>query len=444
MVADLIGWGLIVAFIRNSSSALPDTVVWFRNREPGVTPDFADHSKTATAARLPQDDLSRRIYCVLGTPVDAVDTAAALSRIETAAKGTLPFLLSTPNLNFLANSLHDADFRESMLRSDLCTADGMPLIWIARLLGLPIDMRVAGSALFEDLCSRNTQDDPLEVFLFGGGEGVAEAAGKALNSRSASVKCVGSLYPGFGTIEEMSSDDVIDQINASKADFLVVALGAKKGQEWLLRNHDRIQVPVRSHLGAVMNFQAGTINRAPGAFQKFGFEWLWRIKEEPHLWKRYWKDGCALIRLFMTRALPLAIGMRLDRINPLRKPQELQIKASQDVSSTRLALTGDAVERHIDVAIHYFRDVLAKETDVMICDLSRVKRIDQRFLGLLLMVRKRAIEEGMTLKVECPSSSVRRMFRLNEAAHLLSEDPGGNSNTKPVAATNRGIAVRDA
>jgi hypothetical protein len=97
------------------------------------------------------DDLSRDVYCVLGIPIDAIDMAAALRRIEAAADSAVPFFISTPNLNFLVNSQVDPEFRESLMLSDLCPADGMPIVWIARLLGLPIKERVPGSGMFEAL-----------------------------------------------------------------------------------------------------------------------------------------------------------------------------------------------------------------------------------------------------------------------------------------------------
>ena len=113
-----------------------------------------------------------------------------------------------------------------------------------------------------------------------------------LNAENGGLVCVGALNPGYGTIEDMSGDAIIAAVNASKAEFLVVALGARKGQTWLLRNHHRLRVPVRAHLGAAVNFQAGSVKRAPRAIRKVGLEWLWRIKEEPHLRIRYWHDGC--------------------------------------------------------------------------------------------------------------------------------------------------------
>src|SRR5258705_3992200 len=97
-----------------------------------------------TRAELFQSDdhLSREVYCILGMPVDAIGMHATLRRIETAAAGRTPCLISTPNLNFLVNSQLDRDFRDSLILSDLCTADGVPIIWIAWLTGIPIKNRI--------------------------------------------------------------------------------------------------------------------------------------------------------------------------------------------------------------------------------------------------------------------------------------------------------------
>src|SRR5262245_11078841 len=94
-------------------------------------------------------DFGRDVYCVLGMPIDAIDMATVLHRIEAAAASRAPFLISTPNLNFLVNSRSDPEFRESLLDSDLCPADGMPIVWIAWLTGVPIKERISGSDIFE-------------------------------------------------------------------------------------------------------------------------------------------------------------------------------------------------------------------------------------------------------------------------------------------------------
>ena len=116
--------------------------------------------------------------------------------------------------------------------------------------------------------------------------------------------CVGFESPGYGSIVEMSSKSAIAKINASGADFLVVALGAAKGQAWIEHNLEALNVPVVSHLGAVINFVAGGVKRAPLWMQKSGLEWAWRIREEPELWRRYWFDGLGLVKLLIRSVAP--------------------------------------------------------------------------------------------------------------------------------------------
>ena len=205
----------------------------------------------------------------------------------------------------------------------------MPIVWLARLLGVPIKERIAGSDIFEALKSAQSATHRLKVFLFGGAEGVAAAACSKLNAEPGGMTCVGSFYPGFCTVDEMSTDTIIDTINSSNADFLVAALGAKKGQAWLLQNHDRLQIPIRVHLGAAINFQAGTIKRAPERMRKWGLEWLWRIKEEPQLWRRYFNDGLVLLELVLTQVIPLLILSRWNRLRWGRKRARLAGQAGR-------------------------------------------------------------------------------------------------------------------
>src|SRR5207244_4640392 len=152
--------------------------------------------------------------------------------------------LSTPNLNFLIASRTNHRFKDSLLMSDLCAADGMSIIWIAQLLGVPISRRVAGSDIFEALKAEAFGRQPIGVFFFGGEYGVAAAAGAKLSSGSTRLFSSGALCPGFGSVEDMSSDGIISKINASGADLLFVELGALKGQEWLRRNDRRLTIAV--------------------------------------------------------------------------------------------------------------------------------------------------------------------------------------------------------
>ena len=356
----------------------------------------------------------------MGTPVDAIDIAALCARLETAADGTAPFLLSTVNVNFLVTAQSDEEFRQSLLLSDLCTADGMPIVWMCRLLGIPIKERIAGANIFEAIKSTLVPSQRLKVFLFGGAEGVGAAACKKLNSELAGLTCVGSYNPGFGSIDDMSTDAILDYINSSNADFFIAALGAKRGQAWLLQNHDRLRIPARAHFGAVINLQAGAVKRAPARMQRLGLEWLWRIKEEPQLWRRYWHDGWVLLRLLLTRILPLAIANRWYRFKSWRQPQDLQIKISQNHNFVMIGLSGDAIGRQVEPAIACFRETLTARTQAVVFNLSGTRVMDARFFGLLLMVRKHLQGQGAKLTFVGVTPAIQRMFRLNELDFLLS------------------------
>ncbi|MES2583328.1 MAG: WecB/TagA/CpsF family glycosyltransferase [Pseudomonadota bacterium] len=262
-------------------------------------------------------NVGRNVHCLLGLPFDVMTLEQAVGSIRVAVARRAPCFFSTPNLNFLIAGQTNAAFRNSVSRSDLSLADGMPIVWLAKLLGIPIAQRVSGSDVFEAL--RNSAGPLLKVYFFGGPPGVAERASLQINAEGKSMVCVGYESPGYGSIEAMSQAETLGRINQSGADFLIVALGAVKGQSWIEHNLEALEVPVVSHLGAVVNFVAGGVKRAPRWMQKSGLEWLWRIREEPALWRRYMSDGAGLIKLLITRVTPLLYYKYLHRESASRR-----------------------------------------------------------------------------------------------------------------------------
>ena len=359
----------------------------------------------------PPGRFDRDAVCVLGLPFDMVDLAQAVEKIRAAAFTNTRCFVSTPNLNFLIAAQRDPEFRDSVLRSDLSLADGAPIVWIARCLGLPLAERVAGASVFEAL--RAHAGPPLTVFFFGGPPGVAEAACRNLNKVPGGLRCVGFDDAGFGSIDEMSASERIANINATGAQFVVVALGAKKGQAWIERNAAALEAPVLCHLGAVVNFVAGTVKRAPLWMQHGGLEWLWRIKEERGLWRRYFGDGVAAFRLVLGRVLPYAFLLR--RRKGMRQPPGLHVSRAGD----------DAIEIRLDGAwvratLGPLRDALSQGAASGVCvslTLREVTEVDGAFVALLMLARGRMGPARLRIWQAPPVA--RSIFWYNAAEFLL-------------------------
>lgn len=369
-------------------------------------------------------DFSRRVYCVLGLPFDAVDVEETVELLIKCAANAERCFFSTPNLNFLITSLGDRAFRDSVMRSSLSLADGMPIVWLARLLGLPITTRVAGSTVFEQLRAQRAM--PIKVFFFGGPDGVAQQAADVLNADVGGMHCVGACSPGFGTLEDMSTPAIIGRINASNADLLVVALGAKRGQAWIEHNLGTLRTPLISHLGAVVNFVAGTVSRAPSGVGKFGLEWLWRIKEEPALWRRYWSDGMALLRLLIKSALPAALDARR-----MRAATVAPVLQERDEGPHYTLALGGAWH---DEALGELRKALARATarqQGVRLELLADCRLDSAALGLLLLLYGHQSKIGAALAVRAEGAAVRRTMRLQNVAFLLQGLDGAATSAAP-------------
>ncbi len=378
-----------------------------------VTPQKTDEIQRATSAGAAADlvrpfggdDFDRDVWSVLGVPIDIATGPQAVQAIETAARDGVRLSFVTPNVNFLVRALKDGDARRQLINADLSLVDGAPLVAIARLLGAPVRERCAGSDVFDALRRRpGFAGRRLRVFFFGGRDGAAEAAAAAIDKEKRGLESAGWLNPGHGDLESMSAAGIIEAINDSNADFVLVALGAAKGQAWIDLNRARLAAPVIAHLGAVIDFSAGSIGRAPPLIRKAGLEWAWRIKEEPALWRRYWNDGWSLLSILATRLAPaLEAGSRSGSTAPARaQVRRLGGEAVVALQGDLVAENRAAVRDALRAAAGYSRAVL---------DLSAVRRIDASFLGLALMLEKAMIAKGGRIAVAGASSAHRRIFR---------------------------------
>ncbi len=165
-----------------------------------------------------------------------------------------------------------------------------------------------------------------------------------------------------------------------------MALGAQKGQAWIMRNRAKLTVPVVSHLGATLNFLAGTVKRAPVAVRKFGLEWLWRIKEEPKLAPRYLSDGRQLSWLLLTRVLPLSLWLRRGRAHDLAEGNGVWLDVDSPQCCT-VTLAGNLADARLAPVAEAFRGAVQSGRDIRL-DFGRLKSFEMGFAGRVLMLEK--------------------------------------------------------
>lgn len=343
-------------------------------------------------------------------PFDEIGIEGAVNRVNTAVDSSLPCFVSTPNLNFVIATQSDSAFFNSVVDSDLSVADGMPLIWVAKLLGLPINERVAGSTLFDEL-SKRPRKKKIKVFFFGGQDGVADKAHCALNEMSKGMVSCGFYDPGFVSIDEMSIRFIVDEINQANPDFIVVALGAKKGQQWIQKNCELLNAPVISHLGAVINFVAGSVERAPVIWQRLGVEWVWRIKQEPALWKRYLFDGLCFFKLLLLKVFPLAIyGRALKRCSCFDVQCDIfWINGGKDT----IHLSGGFRYGKLKLTKEFLSTILLESSADLIMDFSAVSYVDGAFIATLLLFQRELQKQSRALTLSNVPMRIKILMRLN-------------------------------
>lgn len=224
-------------------------------------------------------DADRAVW-VWGLPLMPDTFAQALDRIDRLIAAGRPSFFITANLNYAM--LTDADGRLKRLndRAAFLLADGMPLVWWSRLGPRRLPERVAGSDLIYGMCERAARHGR-RVYLLGAGEGVAAAAGAALEQRYPGLQVVGTECPPFRPLTETEERDQLARIRAAAPHILFVAFGQPKGEYWLAEHLGDLGVPVGVQVGASLDFVAGRVRRSPKWMQTTGLEWVYRMAQEP-------------------------------------------------------------------------------------------------------------------------------------------------------------------
>lgn len=224
--------------------------------------------------------------------------------LENLKKG----VLVTPNVDHLVKLQRDREFYEVYQKAEWVVCDSKILYLLSKLLKRPLPEAIPGSSFFTSYYMYHKDDPDCRIFLLGAKEGIAAKAMQRINEKVGRKIVVGAHSPSFGfENSEKECEVLIDIVNKSGANVLLVGVGAPKQEKWITKYRDRMPgVDLFMALGATIDFEAGTLKRAPAFWQKIGMEWLYRCMKEPkRLFKRYFVDDIQFFLYFTKQLLGL-------------------------------------------------------------------------------------------------------------------------------------------
>jgi len=224
---------------------------------------------------------------VLGVQVSAIDLDQALDTIEGWIAERKNQYVCITGAHGVMESQHDETLRAVHNHAGMVTPDGMPLVWMSRLLGHPETRRVYGPDLMRALSEFSARRG-WRQFYYGGDMGVADRLAAALAKTYPNLAVAGTLSPPFRALTGEEDAGIVEQINAARPDIVWVGLSTPKQEYWMASHVGRIDAPVMIGVGAAFDFLAGSKAQAPLWMQRNGLEWLFRLCQEPRrLFRRY-------------------------------------------------------------------------------------------------------------------------------------------------------------
>lgn len=219
----------------------------------------------------------RKKMTILGSQIDHVDKQQTLQIIGQFIDSDKAHHIITANAEIVYQARNDDKRRQVINSADLVTADGAGIVWASKYLGQPLQERVTGIDLVDDIC-RISEEKGWRLYFVGAKQEVIERAVLNLLAKYPQCQIVGYHNGYFSKDEEK---EIVEEIKAAKPDVLFAAMGVPKQDDWIIAHQETLKVPVAIGIGGCLDVISGNLKRAPKWMQKLGLEWLYRLLLQP-------------------------------------------------------------------------------------------------------------------------------------------------------------------
>ena len=230
---------------------------------------------------------------IMGIDCDAVTKAEVLAYFDDYLAEERCHHIITLNPEMILEAQTNSEFKELLSKADLKFPDGIGLVYASKIVGEPLTERVTGIDFANDALIRLAETGKTAYF-FGSKPGIAELAAKNMEEKIPGLKVAG-FHDGY--FKPGAESAIIEEINASGADMLLLGLGSPK-QEFFVQKYKEILKPkVAVGIGGSFDVWSGTLKRAPKFYIDHNIEWLYRLIQEPSRIKRMSKLPAFLIKV---------------------------------------------------------------------------------------------------------------------------------------------------
>lgn len=204
---------------------------------------------------------------------------------------TLAFYLNAHTYNLKCNNIN---YNNTLQKADVLYADGMSIVWAARLCDGRV-FRMTAVDFFDDFLQRAAKEG-LRLYFLGSRPGVVDRAAEEWKSRFPGLRIAGIRHGYVDPEDRVQVDSILADINAGMPDILVLGMGSPLQESFASRYREDLKVPVIWTVGALFDYYAGEEKAAPRWLARMGFEWFYRLCRDPrHKWRRYLIGNAAFI-----------------------------------------------------------------------------------------------------------------------------------------------------